>query len=145
MPKNRVLLEMQNSVASSTVGLVFIANDLFGGNLYTRFPDTYRYMEQIYGVALPAYFWGVIYLAAGITHLVALKLDARTLRKQILWIKSGLWLFLGLCVINGDLYAWAGWVSLLFGIFAATCFLKLRKHTDAYYDVSISPDVQDAS
>src|SRR4051812_27574345 len=99
MPNNQVLLEMQNSLASVTLGAVFIANDLFGGNLFARFPDTYKHIEY-----LPSFLWGAIYLGAGLTHLVALRLEARSLRKQILWIKSGLWFVIGLSAINGDIY-----------------------------------------
>lgn len=115
------LLEIQNSSASLVVGLLFIADTLFGGNLYGRFPDTYRYMEW-----LPSWGWGMIYSAAGMLHLLAVTFGFRSIRKQVLWIKGGLWIFIAMCVLIGDAFAASGWIYLIFALFAFRGFLKIK-------------------
>lgn len=126
MPKNRVLLEAQNSILSTTVGIIFLADYFFEGNLYTRFPDTYRFMKFI-----PTIMWGLIYTGAGVAHLYTLYYKHAMLRKNILLVKAGLWVFLGSCVVYGGVYAASGWFYFIFAFFAVTCFFKIKPE-DAY-------------
>lgn len=135
MARNRNLLEVQNSSASLVVGLVFIANSLFHGNLYDRFPDTYRFMAF-----WPSWKWGIVYATFGVIHMLTLYFHKRTLRKSILLIKAGAWIFLGICVVYGDVFASSGWLYFIFATFAAISFLKTPKYEDSHYDISVPPN-----
>lgn len=104
-----------------TVGLVFFADAIFDGNLYTRFPDTYKFMRF-----LPSAVWGAIYFCAGTTHLLSLRMTDIWVRKHILLLKIGLWIFLAGCVLYGDVYGFVGWLYIVFAVFGFISFLKLR-------------------
>lgn len=130
MPRNRYLLEAQNSILACVVGLVFIADYYFDGSLYTRFPDTYRYMKFI-----PSLVWGAVYLSLGMAHLLALTSRYEFARKQVLLIKSGAWVFLSISVIHGDVFAASGWCYFVFAVFAVISFWKIRRHEDSHYEV----------
>jgi hypothetical protein len=133
MPKNRILLEAQNSILSITVGVIFLLDFMFDGNLYTRFPDTYRFMKF-----LPSFAWGVIYAGAGFIHLYSLIWPRLWLRKNILLVKTGLWTFLGFCVVYADVYAASGWFYFIFAGFAVGMFFKNKPETPSCYDVHTS-------
>lgn len=114
-------LETQNATASIVVGLTFIANSIGQANLYTRYPDIYKYMEWA-----PSWTWGVVYIAAGVLHLLTMYTDVHWYRKHVVLAKAGLWLFLALCVLQAEPYAPAGWVFLIFAYSAAMVFLRIK-------------------
>ena len=111
-------LEVQNSTLSIVAGLVFFCN---GSRLYDRFPDTYRNIEFA-----PAEMWGAVYFAAGVMHLLCLYTGLKYLRKQVLIIKAGLWVFLGVCVMLSDRYTLAGYVFLILATAAFFSFLRIK-------------------
>lgn len=128
MIRNKELLEIQNSVLSITVGMVFIADYFFHGNLYDRFPDTYRFMKF-----LPSIAWGIAYSLAGGIHLTTLlTAKAERLRKEILLVKSGLWFFLGWCVVYADVFAASGWLYFIFAFFALVSFIRFQHPRSVY-------------
>lgn len=115
-------IETQNSMLSVILGLCFIFTDLFNvSTLYERYPDTYKYMEWA-----PAWIWGVIYSSAGVLHLIALYSRLDWHRKHIVLIKSGLWLFISLCVLQADVFSPSGWCYLVFSYSAIMVFLRLK-------------------
>jgi hypothetical protein len=119
MLKNKELLEIQNSSSSVVVGLIFLADYFFDGNMYSRFPDTYQWMRFA-----STLLWGVIYISAGLLHLTALYTYQKELRRNILLAKSGLWIFLATCVVSADRYAASGWIYYIFAIAAVICYFR---------------------
>lgn len=114
------LVELQNSTLSIVVGVVFIANSLFGGHLYERFPDTYRYMQFV-----PAYVWGILYAGLGVAHLLSLLIGWKWTRKHVLLVKGSAWIFLGVVVLQADVYAASGYLYLVFAVSAFLAFLSI--------------------
>jgi hypothetical protein len=115
-------LETQNSFFSMAVGLVFIANWLCGVDLYTRFPTVYQYMGFF-----PMWTWGAIYALAGLTHFLSVVFERQKMRKRVLLVKAGLWMFFSVCVIRGDALAFTGWIYLILSFSAAVAFLNLKR------------------
>jgi hypothetical protein len=116
--RERQVIEIQNSSLCLVVGIVFL---LDGDSLYSRFPDTYRYMEW-----LPSAVWGAIYTLAGVAHLAALYFGWRMLRKHILLVKCGLWVFLAYCVVSGDPAAVSGYFYVIFAFVAMRAFFRIQ-------------------
>lgn len=129
--RGQILLETQNSTLAITTGLVFLADYVFDGSLYTRFPDTYRFMQF-----WPTFIWGFIYILAGCIHLYTLARHKQEMRKTILLIKSALWVFLGVCVVTGDLYAASGWFYFIFATFAIISYWKIRWPVPPHYEIT---------
>jgi hypothetical protein len=114
-------LELQNSLLSVVVGLIFAGNALFGGNLYVRDPDTYRFMQYV-----PELGWSVIYTSAGVVHFLTVQLGYHRCRKAILLWKVFLWSVIGLSAVRGDPFAFSGWVFLVLAGSAAQAHVRLK-------------------
>lgn len=127
------VVEMQNSIASIMVGCVFFANQIFSGGLETRYEKLYQWLGF-----LPLWVWGAIFLLAGVIHLSTLFNDKRWLRKQILLIKGSLWVFLGLTVLQGEIFATSGYIYLLFASSALFAFFSISTKKDVPANVNHS-------
>ena len=121
MERDGYLVEAQNSICAIIVGFVFLANTILDGNLYGRFPNTYRYMEH-----MPSWFWAIIFITLGTIHLIALSKNSRYWRKEILIVKAGMWIFLSICVLTGDSYAASGWIYIIFAVIATRSYLRIH-------------------
>lgn len=125
LQKDGRAVELQNSVASIIVGIVFFADQIMQGGLEARYPQMYNWLAFF-----PLWVWGTIYICAGVIHIYAVVEDRRWLRKQILLIKGTLWVFLGLVVLQGEIYATSGYCYLLFALSALFAFLSIPNNED---------------
>lgn len=115
--KNTV--EIQNSVCSILVGVIFLLNN---GRLYERGPAAWQMFE-----VLPEVVWGIFYAGAGAAHLIFLKKGYDRPRKWVLLLKAGLWIFLGtgLWVAVGW-WAPAIWIYYVFAAVAFRGYFKIQ-------------------
>jgi MFS family permease len=115
------IIEIQNSILAITVGLVFIVNYLLVNDIYDRLADRYQYMDW-----LPGIVWGIVFLSTGIAHLLSIYTNWRYIRKQILLIKSSLWVFFAVSILSADHYAFSGYFYIIFAVVAFKSFLRIK-------------------
>lgn len=116
---DRHTIDIQNSVCSIIVGIIFLVNN---GRLYDRNPAAWQMFE-----VLPEVVWGALYAGTGIIHLLCLKRNYHTLRKYILLAKAGLWIFLGTALYSGvGWWAPAVWIYYVFALVAFRGYFKIQ-------------------
>jgi len=121
---DRLLLEKQNSGISIINGLIFLVDFLVEGGLFQRAP-VYQYLEW-----MPTGFWAVICLSLGILHYVSIYARLPSLRKQILWLEGGMWVYLGTCILFADAWRTGSYVYFLYAAFALRSYLRVQVGID---------------
>ena len=119
-----LLLEKQNSGISIINGIIFLVDALIAGGLFQRTP-VYQYIEW-----MPSGVWAVICLSLGGLHLYSIFRRNTSLRKQILWLEGGMWVYLGTCLLFADPWRTGSYVYVLYAAFALRSYLRVQVGID---------------
>jgi hypothetical protein len=119
-------LEAQNSLASIAAGVVFFFNGYASGSFYAGNEHLYAGMGF-----LPLCTWATFYAGAGLLHLAAVTFHWHRTRKNVLLVKSVLWLFLAVLFVQDDPLSLAPWFCFLFCLSALFAYLKFSEDKDA--------------
>jgi len=119
-----LLLEKQNSGISIINGIIFLVDALIAGGLFQRAP-VYRYIEW-----MPSGLWAVVCLGLGGLLLYSIFYRNTSLRKQILWLEGGMWVYLGTCLLFADPWRTGGYVYVLYAAFALRSYLRVQVGID---------------
>jgi|SRR5688572_26896965 len=113
------MLEIQNSVCALIVGVIML---LGGDRLYERSPAAWQMFELA-----PAVVWALLYISAGVGHLICLKLNKPKIKQWVLLIKAALWVFIGTATIMGiGPFAPAVWIYYIFSLVAFRGYFKIQ-------------------